>query len=409
MNQDVFEERSQALPAMNNDASQDTVQGLNSKEQTLIRSDAQREILLNYGSFEYEQAAQRFLCSPGVHHLFGNQICIEPMEEGTHLIEGLSDTEQEIFWNLLKNEGAESEEFEQHFTISGPLDHKPKTVSISGVYTGTGAERKVLGLMVLGSVQKQIDEETRRHIMELERSNNDLEGFAYVASHDLQEPLRKIVTFADMLLSRQNTFGEKEKDYLVRIHKSAYDMRALIENLLEFSHIGIAEAAETDISLNVVVRQSLSDLEVKINTLMPTIKIDPLPELCVDPERMRRVFTNLLGNALKFGKKDEPLFISISARQASTEEVRRYLPGMSGRYTRITIEDNGIGFEKEYEQRIFQIFQRLHGRSSYPGSGLGLAICRKIIEQHQGFIYAEGEKGKGASFHILLPMADCED
>lgn len=369
---------------------------------------SQMEVLLNYGTFEFDQISGFLSCSHGIHHIMhGKDAPVRATEDDSFLFSHLSETEQNQLWSILRRQAEDGEHFEQQLTISDAYGHPAKSILIRGVYTSAGDGPKVAGMMLTGSAQRQMDEDTRRHILELERSNNDLEGFAYVASHDLQEPLRKIVTFADMLLSRQNSFGEKERDYLVRIHKSAYDMRALIENLLDYSHIGLTAAAATEVPMNVILKQSLSDLEVKINAVNPIIEIGPLPELCVDPERMRRVFTNLVGNALKFGKKDVPLQIRIFASEAGADEMRRFLPGVQGKYARITIEDNGIGFEKEYEQRIFQIFQRLHGRSSYPGSGLGLAICRKIIEQHQGFIYAEGEKGRGARFHILLPLADC--
>lgn len=409
MNQDLCKEHLIATPAKNgssiapdNEAVQDGM--------LPVSPEFQKESLLHYGDFEYDQVAKRLTCSPGVYHLFGLPQPLPGKEkDAACLIKRLNEREQTLLWSLLHKEALHQQQFEQSFVLDSPTTGEPQTILVRGVYLQVHGAKKVIGLMANITKQKKIEEDTRMHILELERSNNDLEGFAYVASHDLQEPLRKIVTFSDMLLTRQGKLGNVEKDYLSRIHKSAYDMRALIDNLLDYSHIGQTDAPSRVLSLNFILQQSLSDLEVKLNAVQPVLDIGPLPELRVNPERIRRVFTNLLGNALKFGKKNQQLRIRIYASPVSKEETAALLPGATMPYTRITIEDNGIGFEKEYEQRIFQIFQRLHGRSSYPGSGIGLAICKKIIEQHRGYIYSEGEKGVGARFHILLPLVVHED
>lgn len=408
MSQELCKERSPSEVTSHESASTHVGSVINSN-QTSMDQETRREIALRYGTFTYHAGQQQFSCSAGVRHLLEPYVADATQAgDDAGLILGLEEAEQHVFWALLNTAAATGERFEQWFSLPAAGHAPPITIQVNGVRTsGQNEEPVVEGLISFVSGRNHLDEDTRLHILELERSNNDLEGFAYVASHDLQEPLRKIVTFADMLLARKEALGDKEGDYLTRIHKSAYDMRALIENLLDYSHIGLTNTAATLVSMDFIVRQSLSDLELKINAGKPVISINPLPELCVDPERMRRVMTNLIGNALKFGKKDETLHINISAGPPTIAEMQQYLPKATGSYTRITIEDNGIGFEKEYEQRIFQIFQRLHGRSSYPGSGLGLAICRKIIEQHQGYIYAEGEKGKGARFHMLLPLVDC--
>lgn len=407
MNQELCKEQSMAEPVAS--AINLSIKEVDRKNSELfVSAEAQREQLLNYGTFEYDGAKKTLSCSPGVYHLLGMPLgAAGNGGDDAFLMHQLSEADQKLFWNLLRKDAAHKERFEQSFKIKSTTQGTPQILKVSGVHMQPHTEEhKVIGLMVNITGEKQLEENTRMHILELERSNNDLEGFAYVASHDLQEPLRKIVTFADMLLSRQGQFGGMEKDYLVRIHKSAHDMRALIDNLLEYSHIGQLDAPASRLSLNFILQQSISDLEVKINAVSPHMEIGTLPELCVNPERMRRVFTNLIGNALKFGKKDQPLSILIYASPASEAELENFHLDKTRDYTRITVEDNGIGFEKEYEHRIFQIFQRLHGRSSYPGSGLGLAICKKIIEQHEGYIYAEGEKGKGARFHILLPLME---
>jgi len=365
------------------------------------------EKLLDFGTYEYDLKNQTLHCSPGVYYLFGFEPGTQPVSaDGSFLTEHIDNETVQTFWNLLRRATPAAGQFEHSFNIRPRNLDEVKAIMVSGVFVPLegGHPGKVVGMMRNINHQKEKEEATYRHILELERSNNDLEGFAYVASHDLQEPLRKIVTFADMLINSQSSLADKDKDYLLRIHKSAHDMRALIDNLLEYAHIGQTDAPVRILSMNLIVQQSLSDLELKINEKKPLIEVAPLPDLLVNPERMRRVFTNLIGNAIKFGKKDQTVHIRILQATATAEEIAKHHLDPQCTYAKIVVQDNGIGFEKEYQQRIFQIFQRLHGRSAYPGSGLGLAICKRIIEQHNGHICAESEKGQGASFSILLPL-----
>ncbi|HRO42704.1 MAG TPA: ATP-binding protein [Flavipsychrobacter sp.] len=241
-------------------------------------------------------------------------------------------------------------------------------------------------------------------IEDLQRSNKELEEFAYVASHDLQEPLRKISTFSGRLTEK---FGQELNDegrlYLERINASADNMRILIENLLEFSRITRIKQHFSPISFNFVLQQVINELELKIEETQTTIIADELPTLEASLPQMKQLFNNIINNAIKFRKPEVAPEIKVLTHRLSPDEASRYGLSSERTYHRIQICDNGIGFEPEYAGRIFQIFQRLHGKSEYPGSGIGLAICKKIVDHHHGIIFAENVEELGACFTIILP------
>lgn len=240
---------------------------------------------------------------------------------------------------------------------------------------------------------------------ELKRSNQELEQFAYVASHDLQEPLRKIRAFGDRLQTKYaDKLEETGVDYVNRMQNAAERMQVLINDLLTFSRVSRKDQEFEKHDLNVLLEEVLEDLETKISETGAKIKYNKLPAIKCNYQEMQRLFQNLIGNSLKFQKPDEPPVISIKAEELRASDVKEDFP-VSGNnhYVRISFKDNGIGFNEKYEDRIFNIFQRLHGRSAYKGTGIGLAICRKIVANHEGFITAKGEENKGAEFIIVLP------
>ena len=253
--------------------------------------------------------------------------------------------------------------------------------------------------------QRQIEEALKNKVEELFRSNRELEEFAYIASHDLQEPLRKITTFSDRLAEKYKDVLTSEGEmYLQRIVASAGNMRSLINDLLEFSRISKTESQFQTIGLNDVLKSVLHDFEVPIDESKAIVNIDTLPEIMAIPSQMKQLFGNIISNAIKFRKPGVQPLIDVTSSRLTTEEKNDY--GLQPHYTyyRIQITDNGIGFENEYALRIFQVFQRLHGRSEYPGTGIGLAICKKIVECHNGQICAKNVDGKGARFIIILPQ-----
>ena len=231
----------------------------------------------------------------------------------------------------------------------------------------------------------------------LARSNAELEQFAYVASHDLQEPLRKIQAFGDRLKTKYEAgLGPEGIDYLTRMQNAAARMQVLIQDLLSLSRVTSNPKPFTPVNLDDVIRTVVSDLEMRIQDANGRVEIGSLPVILGDRGQMAQLFQNLIGNGLKFRKPGENPLVKVQSRL-------QMLPSGAAGW-QISVEDNGIGFDEKYRDRIFQIFQRLHGRNEYEGTGIGLAICRKIVDRHNGSITANSPAGQGAQFIITMPQ-----
>jgi PAS domain S-box-containing protein len=253
--------------------------------------------------------------------------------------------------------------------------------------------------------RKRAEEALNRNAAELARSNSELEQFAYVASHDLQEPLRKIQAFGDRLKTKCDAVNLQDgRDYLERMQSAAARMQTLINDLLTFSRVISASQAFGPVDLNVVTRGVLSDLEVRIEQKKAIIEVGELPTIEGDPLQMRQLLQNLIGNALKFQLPNAQPLVKINARIlkspfAGTPEEDRY-----AELCELTIQDNGIGFDEKYLEKIFAVFQRLHGRNEFEGTGVGLAVCRRITDRHGGTITATSKLGEGAIFVVTIPV-----
>ena len=254
---------------------------------------------------------------------------------------------------------------------------------------------------------------------QLQRTNAELEAFAYVASHDLQEPLRKVRTFSDLLDSELNGHTSEEANmYLRKITASADRMQLLIRDILQFSRLA-HPVNFVSVNLDEALQQVLADADLRIAETGAHIEVEALCSIDAVPTQMEQLFTNLVSNALKYSKPGVTPHVRISGstvagteltdaeRRALTYATTAFSPTdwAATRFCRITVQDNGIGFEPEYAEKIFTIFQRLHGRDTYEGTGIGLAVCRKIVEVHHGYIWAEGQPGVGATFSVILPVS----
>lgn len=253
---------------------------------------------------------------------------------------------------------------------------------------------------------KQLQQQHEGMIEELSRSNADLEQFAYIASHDLQEPLRKIQAFGEML---KNRYGQQLDDYgndmINRMQNASERMKTLIDDLLTYSRVSSQKRSFKPVDLNEVLKDILSDMETTIRNEKAVLHIAKLQPVSGDRVQLTQLFQNLISNAIKFKKPDSQPEITISSAVIHPSFVKNItLPDPKSNYQHITVEDKGIGFEPEYSERIFQIFQRLHGRSDYPGTGVGLSIVRKVAEQHKGAIIGVGTPDAGAVFHVYLPL-----
>jgi len=268
------------------------------------------------------------------------------------------------------------------------------------------------------SLQKQIEEGKRsqekinllnkqliENNLHLKMVNEELDQFAYVASHDLQEPLRKIRVFSDKITTIKNDDKEVEK-YLAKISRSSERMQLLINNLLHFSRHSVNTADFVKVDLYQLVKEVINELDVDIERSNAQINLDPLPIICAVPELMRQLFYNLISNAIKFQRKDRSPVINISLENIdpdNSEIKEKYISGVP--YYKISLSDNGIGFDAKYAEEIFMVFKRLHSYHEYEGTGIGLSICKKIVDKHNGYLTAFGNLNEGATFVIELPEA----
>lgn len=238
----------------------------------------------------------------------------------------------------------------------------------------------------------------------LQKSNAELAQFAYIASHDLQEPLRKISNFANLLDNKLTTVDEQSKKYIQKIQVSTERMTTLIRDVLAYSELVKVQENFEIINLNKVIESILPDFELAIEEKNAAIVVDTLPEIEAISLQMSQLFSNLLSNSLKYASTDKKLAIKISASLLNKNEKKEASLDPSIAFCKIQFTDNGIGFSKEHVDKVFQIFQRLHGKSEYAGTGIGLSICKKIAQNHQGDINALGSSGKGAIFNVILPL-----
>jgi PAS domain S-box-containing protein len=248
--------------------------------------------------------------------------------------------------------------------------------------------------------QAQLLEQETHFSQQLARSNAELQQFASIASHDLQEPLRKIQAFGNRLQDKyRDALGEQGRDYIERMQKAAHRMQNLIDDLLIFSRLTTRAQPLVPVVLAEAIAEVLSDLEVLVQQTGGCVEVIELPTINADPLQMRQLFQNLIGNALKFHQANKPPYVKIYSHIVEPQ-----LIASGNTECQIIVEDNGIGFDSKYLDRIFQVFQRLHNHSEYEGTGMGLAICRKIVERHQGTLIAESQLGQGAKFIITLPI-----
>ena len=284
--------------------------------------------------------------------------------------------------------------------------YKGENVEVWGNLMVTRIEDELLGTFTDFTNVKKLQLQLENMVGELKRSNASLEEFAYAASHDLQEPLRKIYTFSDRLQQELNgQLNSTQKMMFERIGNATMRMRNLIDDLLAYSEVGAQANANSIVNTNAIVDQVLQDLESLIQDTHTKITRSLLPPLRGDERQLRQLFQNLIGNAIKYHSPDREPVVSIVCHEINRHDAllapHAQLSGKDAYL--IEIIDNGIGFEQEQAEKIFQVFQRLHGRSEYQGTGVGLAIVQKVVQNHHGVVVAEGKPGKGATFRVFLP------
>lgn len=276
--------------------------------------------------------------------------------------------------------------------LVGEVIDQDKKLGISGIIQNITAREKAF---------QQLNETSES----LKRSNQELEQFAYVASHDLQEPLRKIKAFSDLLAKELNLDSHEDAElYMERIVSAASRMQGLINDLLNYSRASRKGLKLEKVQLNDVMDLVLDDLSVSIKEKEASIKVEPLGSIIGDPAQLKRVFQNLISNSIKFSHPDRKPKIHVKAGIINRSDMIQSGMNAKGDAVELRFTDNGIGFDDNFSDKIFDLFQRLHGRSySYQGTGIGLSVCKNIIEKHQGRIKALSKEGEGTTFVVQLP------
>ena len=369
---------------------------------------AEKEEHLNYGTWEYEFASDKTDFSGGMFRLYDKSGFQEDEMNGLEhefFEEAIAEEDRERVKTIidqLKEHGG-SQVFDFKIILDDGREKSLQSIA-KVIHDVEGNKLRMIGTTYDITQLKQYERELKNKIRDLDRSNKELEEFAYVASHDMQEPLRKISTFCEILEDRfSEQLSTEGVSYLKRMSTASNNMRFLIDNLLSFSRLTRGNQPFEKTDLNVVLIEVKTELELKIAESETIIRYDKLPMLEVNPSQIKQLFSNLLGNAIKFRNPQKVCEIDIQSEKLGRSVKQELGLNANRTYYRISIADNGIGFEPEYANRIFQIFQRLHGKSEYPGSGIGLAICKKIIDNHAGMIYASSKPMGGSTFTVILP------
>lgn len=307
-------------------------------------------------------------------------------------------------WDIAELRRLLKEVLPEHRAIEGfPVEYRSPTLGVRYMLVNAceilrPEEHEYLILLAIDDITERREAELALALRtrDLERSNRDLEQFAAIASHDLHEPLRKILTFGELLRGTTDVLSEKNRDYVTRMTHAAARMQTLINELLALARLAPPKKMVA-IDSSMIVREVLVDLESSISEAAAIVEVGLLPLVAGDPTQLRQLFQNLIANALKFRRAGVVPSISVGGFEAAEEAaLGQSLAG-------ICVSDNGIGFEGKYAEQIFQPLERLHGRSEYGGSGMGLALARRIVERHGGTIHAEGTPGVGSRFCLTLP------
>ncbi len=316
-----------------------------------------------------------------------------PKMDGFEVMEQLKEVDPQSLVPILVLTALKDEETKLRALRSGAKDFLSKPFDL------TEASLRIKNLLEMRMLHQRVqmhneilEDQVQVRTAELERSTEELTDFAYIASHDLQEPLRKIIAFGDRLAGKfGSVLNDTGRDYIDRMQKSAVRMKGLIDSLLHFSRVTTHSTPFEEIDLNEVISEVLSDLEVQIERTKGRVEVDSLPKIEGEKFQMHQLFQNLISNGLKYHSNENVPVIKIK------------YAGFDNDLEEIYIEDNGKGFDEKHLDRIFRPFERLHGHSEYGGTGMGLAICHKIVSHHKGKITAKSQPNKGSTFIVRLP------
>ncbi len=378
-------------------------EGLAREERELVLSEA--ETLANMGSWKWYESTGSIVWSNGLYPIFN----MNPGTQPTWLsfLQNVHPEDKQMATEFFENVKLRQTRSELTYRIE--INGRSRYVMVVARPKENPGTHQVdiLGIVLDLTEQKVNETQLQQFTAELQRSNQDLEQFAYVASHDLQEPLRKIRAFGDRLTAKyQSRLEEQGSDYVARMQSAAARMQVLIEELLSFSRVSRPGIFSENLDVNEIVAEIKDDLEAQIRRENATLVVGRLPSVRGERSQIKRLFQNLISNAIKFHKAGSPARVEITGSVVRGGDAQNEfnVPLPRVKYARIEVKDDGIGFDEKYLEKIFIIFQRLHGRTEYEGTGIGLAICRKIVVNHGGFITARSEENKGSVFIVILPI-----
>ncbi len=367
-----------------------------------------KEELLECGSWEISFPEKTIFWSDGMYRLFGydpvldkGKIVVNEELYSNHMTDVIFKKANQFRDNVMKNESQYTREYE--IRTKGGEERMIET-SAKLFRDSKGEVIRVLGTTRNITQLRKSEKELEHNIRKLKSSLTDLEDFAHVASHDIQEPLRKITSFSERMKAKfADDLNDEAKNYLDRILNTSKNAHLLIDGLMSFLQLDNHHQLFKKTDLNVLLEEVKGELELKMEETEATIIAGKLPVLEVIPLQVRQLMVNLMLNAFKFRKKETLLVIEIAGKKLTPPEVKRHELESEGDFYEITIKDNGVGFLEAGTEKMFQMFQRFHNKSDYPGAGIGLAICKKIVDKHNGLILAHSVPEQGATFSIILP------
>ena len=375
----------------------------NEELETFKESANQSEIISKHGNWIWDMEEETYTYSDNLYRLLGEQ----PQSFKPNLDTFMSYVHPDDR-EKLKNDVEDMMENEHlpfvHFRIIQKSGNIKRFKSYAQVLELDGVKK------LIGTTSDVTDEFESFRLLEernaeLERNNKELSAFNHVASHDLQEPLRKIQTFLSRLVDKESdNLSKNGHVYISRIQNAASRMRLLIDDLLQFSRTNKSEKVFETANINLILEGAKQDLAEAISDSDALITSDTFPVMHVIPFQIQQLFSNLISNSIKYQKQDSTPEISIKYHRINAIEEDKLIKPKKEHYHKLTFTDNGIGFKNEYAEKIFVLFNRLHGKSDFSGTGIGLSICKKIVENHKGYIFANGTPDKGAIFEVYLPI-----
>lgn len=368
-----------------------------------------KEEILECGSWKITMGDDRITWSDGMYPIFGYDAKLDKASlvinedlYSRHMTGSTFKKAQQFRDDVLKD----ANDYHREYPIITNKGEKRIIETFAKIIRDkSGAAIRVLGTTQNVTVARNSEKEKERHIDQLNNSVTNLADFTYIASHDIQEPLRKIATFSARMKEKfANDLNDEARSYLDRILNTSRSAHLLIDGLMGFLQLDHQQQRFKKTDLNVLLEEVKVELELRLEETQATIIAKPLPVLEVNALQIKQLMVNLLLNAFKFRKPESLLVIEIDSKKLTTEEVKKEHLEEGSEYVRISIQDNGVGFVEAPSGKMFQMFQRFHNKADYPGAGIGLAICKKIIDKHNGLISAWSEPGKGATFSFVLPV-----